>query len=140
MVKITSKGEGRCAVPPGEWRLLEYTLSETEMFPHPGSEGMPSATYVSASGSKRSPVVKVREGKTAYLPFGPPYKASVKVSSVRTGSLLSGPRAYLNLDITGSAGEIVNRIRVRGSNPPAPHLIVKTPDGQVVVDDHFRYG
>lgn len=139
IIKIRGGGSRRSALPAGEWRLVSYVIA-------PGPEGDAGrgtnffsqryGTFLKASATGKSPWISVKEGKTAYLPFGPPLKLSVR----RVGSLLRKRTAKLELQITGVGGEKVTDLLVRGRKPRDPALIIKKPDGEVVTRGRFHFG
>jgi len=103
-------------------------------------------TRVKASGTYGHPPVKVRKGETAELPFGPPYKPTVRVAYVqpaqqaRGGKSGAGRMAQLELQILGAAREICTDLMVNGNRPRAPSFEIATPKGKVIERGKFRYG
>lgn len=149
-------------LPEGEWRLLSYTIDltstsqpATKPAEKPARKGGllsrlvgsvvgtaeesitgPKLTMVSASGTKDYKPVKVKKGETADLPFGPPYKPTVKVEDWfrRKGS------AELSMDVVGSAGEVCTNLMVKGERPESPTFAIVAPDGEIVERGKFEYG
>jgi hypothetical protein len=181
-VQISGGKDKPCALPEGEWKLLNYTidvpkdkakelaksdekkeekeakksdekkgeekkssllstlskaiLGSSSMAP--ASIAIPSEgpTYVSASATGDYKAVKVTEGKTIVLPFGPPYKPTVKAQYYQPGQ----KKAELELLLVGSAGEICSDMRVNGGRPSAAHFTIKKPDGKTEAEGDFQYG
>ncbi len=79
--------------------------------------------------------VKVGQGRTALLPFGPPYKPVVTASTRR-----GGQEARLELKIVGCAGEICTDLMVNGQRPEEPSFVIATKDGEIVERGRFEYG
>ena len=91
-------------------------------------------TSVTAAGAAACPVLKVRQGQTLPLPFGPPYRPVVTTMPYPDKSL------RLELAIVGASGEVVNNIDVDGTRPPPPAFTVSNPKGEVVLRGNFQYG
>ena len=95
-----------------------------------------SYTMVSAQATGRSKPVEVRAGKTAVLPFGPPYRPVVKASSpARAGQPVS-----LELSIVGAASEVCSNLMVDGGRPKKPKFTILDADGEEVDSGSFEYG
>jgi len=94
----------------------------------------PRVTFVSADATRAYPPVKVREGKTALLPFGPPYRPVVGVR------YFDGDEAHLNLKLVGSAGEVCSDLMVEGDRPPEPTFEIRSKSGKTVASGKFEYG
>lgn len=156
-VKIGGGKAGPAPVPVGRWKLLNYRIDLTNVatapaekpaeakkpsilarlfsgVENPVSSG-PKYTWVTADGTKNCPAVDVREGKTALLPFGPPYKAIVSVS------YLSGNRqASLGMQIVGAAGENCTDLMVKGERPGKPEFEIRNKKGELVDSGKFEWG
>lgn len=139
IIKIRGGGNLKPALPAGQWRLVSYVIApepeggagrETNSFSHR------YGTLLRASATGKSPWITVKEGKTAYLPFGPPLNPMVRW----VGSLDKKRTARLELEITGVGGEKVTDLLVKGRKPIDPALIIKKPDGEVVTHDRFHFG
>jgi len=118
--------------PPLQDRLLRWVaeggLSRINPF-------RPRVAIVSAQATKDSPRVKVPEGKTTALAFGPPYKAVVDVSYV-----MGGGQASLGMKIVGSAGETCTNLTVEGGKPASPTFEIRTTKGEIIERGTFEYG
>ncbi len=136
VVKIDGGEEGVHPLPEGDWRLIEYTIDRTD----PEKRGRP--TFVTAAGTLESPKVEVREGKTAYFPFGPPYKPVVSKTRVFTSKDLfsSSRKASLSFNMQGTGGEILSEMTINGASPREPRLTIRNKKGEVIEKGRFRYG
>lgn len=93
------------------------------------------ATYLYAMATKDYPVVTVKDGETAELPFGPPLTTKAKVS------YWQGERqVYLELAIKGSVGEIVQDLAIKGDRPKAPRFEIVDSKDKKIVSGKFEYG
>jgi hypothetical protein len=102
-----------------------------------GSGGLrmgPRVTFVNAQATKDYPSVKVREGKTTLLAFGPPYKPVVEVQ------YFGGEEARLGMKLVGSAGETCSNLMVDGDRPPSPTFQITTTKGEIVARGKFEFG
>jgi len=164
-VKITGgKGEPT-PLPVGKWKLLAYTIDHTGYDPPPkpkddakkegggslleslasalmGAAGSsvpevprPRFTFVSAQATRDYPAIEVREGETAKLPFGPPYRPVVTVSYPEGEGKVS-----LAMNVVGSVGEHCTDLYVDGGRPKAPEFTIVGPDGKEVDRGKFEYG
>jgi hypothetical protein len=95
----------------------------------------PRVAMVSAQATKDCPTVKVPEGKTTSLPFGPPYKAVVDVSYV-----MGGDQVSLGMKLVGSAGETCTNLAVEGGKPDPPAFEIRTAKGEFIERGTFEYG
>ncbi len=157
-------GDEPVALPVGKWKLLSYTIDGTGLPAEPAKEdpatpeggvksllsalvealtgrsavspaGVARYTIVSADATEDCPTIVVREGETAELPFGPPFKPVVRVGSAQpTGEV------NLSLSMVGSAGEVCSDLRVDGQRPEAPKFTITDKEGEVVTEGTFRYG
>jgi len=93
------------------------------------------ATMVSAQATNDYPPVVVRKGETATLPFGPPYKPTVKVN------YSPGPgQVQLSMTLVGVGGERCSNMMVQGGRPSKPEFTISDPKGEVVYRGSFDYG
>jgi hypothetical protein len=162
-IKVNGDGSQPVALPEGDWKLLSYTIEQTpapEPEPKEGGKeeeekpsllntlakallgagtsvrtGRPRYSVVAARGTRDYEAVKVREGKTAELPFGPPYKPVVKVGG-RSGE----GAVLLAMSLVGTGGERCSNLLVDGGRPQAPEFTITTPDGREVERGKFKYG
>jgi hypothetical protein len=139
-------------LPEGDWKLVEYTIDRTGYKPE--EEGTQGAsllealsgalapprsarrpTQVSAQGTTECKPVRVREGKTVALPFGPPFKPVVEVAY---GA--GREEVQLGMSLVGSGGEKCSSLIVDGRQPDGVPFTISTADGDEVVRDTFRFG
>ena len=154
VMKIAGDESGRAPLPEGNWKLLSYMIDRTEADDKPaekkkttsetprttsfGSTSLssrPRYTRISARAKRDCAAVKVRGGKTVPLPFGPPYKPIVKVSSRRDANTV-----YLGMSLVGAGGEVCSSIVVGGQRPAQPEFTITTPDGKEVASGKFKFG
>jgi hypothetical protein len=159
-LKVVCGKSTSAAVPAGDWKLVSYTIDRTVYTPEGAPEAMkekpkensllgvltqgmtgatkkregPQYTGVSCAGGKDTAALKVEEGKTLKMPFGPPYKAVV------TARKASAKQAQLSLSLVGKAGEVCTNMMVSGDRPPAPKFTINTPKGETVSNGVFKYG
>ena len=95
----------------------------------------PRYTIVSAQGTKDYAAVKVRKGKTAKMPFGPPYKPVVSASYSTGADTVS-----LGMSLIGVAGESCSNVTINGARPGKPEFTITTADGEEVAAGSFEYG
>jgi hypothetical protein len=98
----------------------------------------PQFTIISAQGTAKYKPVKVSEGETVELPFGPPYKPLVTLDTIQGGG--SYKQAQLGMSLVGSVGEMVTNMMVNGTRPAKPEFTIKDPKGEVVQTGSFEYG
>ncbi len=148
---ISTNESGKSPLPVGDWKLLSYTIDHTAVADKKDdgslldtlSEALVQNTssprsYISARASRDfTEAVSIREGETVDLPFGPPYRALVKVS--RTSNSSGNRTAYLSLSLVGTGGEHVNNIVVNGSRPSVPEFTITSAE-EKVAQGKFRYG
>lgn len=158
LLKISGDAEGRALLPAGSWKLLMYTIDQSERGeaakPAEAAEAKPSLldtlagallgsrpqparpryTMVSARAKRDYPAVEVRAGETAELPFGPPYKPQV------TAAMQSAEQVSLGMSLVGIGGEICSNLIVDGGRPAKPAFTITDPDGKVVERGTFEYG
>jgi hypothetical protein len=96
----------------------------------------PKYTFVQARATEKPKPLKVAEGKTETLVFGPPYKPVVSVGWVNPGS----KDVSLQLKLVGVAGEVCETIMVKGAQPGAPTFRILKKDGELVKKGQFEYG
>jgi hypothetical protein len=142
ILKISGDKSQRLPLPLGNWKLISYTIDLTGR-PNPAlangdGEPQPSlgATRLSARVDQNSKPLEVAEGKTAALPFGPPFAALVTTSR----PLVAGQGASLGLSLVGSGGEVCSGLTVDGGRPAPPEFTISTPDGKEVDRGDFEYG
>ena len=163
MLQIAPDDSGKAPLPAGDWKLLSYTISQAEA-PKPApkaekkaeetsllnvltnaltavavtttSSSSPKLSYVSARASGDFKPIKVVEGKTAELLFGPPFKPVVSASTIRPGQTTIS----LSMSLVGGGGEVCSSLRVNGSQPAAPEFTISTKDGEEVAAGKFKYG
>lgn len=133
LLKISGVLRQPVALPVGNWKLLQYRITEATA---------KKPTYVSASATQDYPTVQVEKGKNAILPFGPPYKPLVRTSLAWFNS--SGATVQrlfrLSLALTGSQGEICTDLRVAGKRPEKPTFVIATNKGKIIERGSFEYG
>ena len=95
----------------------------------------PGWSMVAARGTRDCTAVKVVEGETVELPFGPPYKPLV--TAQRYGGR---EQVHLEMSLVGSAGEICSNLMVHGGRPGKPEFTITDPEGEVVQEGNFEYG
>lgn len=158
ILQISPDDSGEASVPAGEWRLLYYSIDRTET-PKPEAEkkdeeksvldvlgsalAMPppptaplGPTRVSARTTGDVKPVKVVEGKTTEMPFGPPYTPKVSVETIQTGqSAIS-----LGMSLVGIGGEVCSGLTINGKTPSAPEFTISTKAGEEVATGTFKYG
>ncbi|NLF07219.1 MAG: hypothetical protein GX594_04455 [Pirellulaceae bacterium] len=91
-------------------------------------------TLISAQATRDYQAVKVVEGRTAVLPFGPPFKPHVVVQYQRDKMV------QLGLTLIGSQGEICDNMIARGGRPSKPRFSITNAKGEVVQQGNFEYG
>jgi len=161
LLRIRGKRNTPVALPEGEWKLLSYSIDLTNAS-QPASQ--PAAqktarkgglfrrllgsvvgvdegsragpTMVSASATKGFKPVTVKNGRTAVLAFGPPYKPTVQVEEWQR----QPNSAALSMVLVGSAGEICTNLMVKGDRPEAPTFAIVAPGGEIVERGKFEYG
>jgi hypothetical protein len=99
------------------------------------SRWRPQFTFVSAEGTRDCPTVSVREGKTALLRFGPPFKPVVRAAGRREER-----EVRLEMSLVGCAGEICTDMWVNGDRPAAPRFEIATKKGDIVARGKFEFG
>lgn len=96
----------------------------------------PKFTLVKARATDKGKPIKVAEGKTEALPFGPPYKPVVSVSYFNE----KDREARLGLKLVGVAGEICESLTIKGQSPSQPTFRILDKDGALVKKGQFEYG
>jgi hypothetical protein len=148
LLKIAGGKSAPAPLPEGQWRLMSYTITQTEkqtptQEPAEGQQPqppVPSIRYhrVSARGTSDCAPIEVRGGQTAALPFGPDYKPVVTLSSLsKRGSDRS---ARLGLSLVGAGGETCTGLTVNSRRPGKPEFTITSPDGKEVARGNFEYG
>lgn len=134
---------GKAPLPPGNWRLLSYTIDRTGLdeeltvldvlyraLPSP-----PNRTAVMARGARSGKAVTVVGGQTAEMAFGAPYHLKV------TGQAVPGKNSIsLSMTLVGGAGESCSGMVVKGSQPSQPEFTITKADGSEVATGKFKYG
>jgi hypothetical protein len=159
ILEIDDSGTGKTPVPEGEWKLMSYTLersetAEPEADEEKKEEGSllellgsalstpvrrptpPRRTVVSARAKRDFEAVKVVEGETAEMRFGPPYIPKVETRNLRKGM----SKASLSMSLVGTGGEVCSNLLVKGNRPGAPEFTISTKDGEEVAAGKFKYG
>lgn len=94
-----------------------------------------NGTLIYARATSQYPLMKVKEGQTKEMAFGPPLKPTAKVEFWR-----SEKEAHLELQIKDAAEAVVKDLQVKGKRPPAPKFEITTGTGKKVVSGKFEYG
>jgi hypothetical protein len=175
-LKISGDKDSPSPVPVGEWKLLSYSIDQTET-PKPAEEkpkeenkpktddqaeskddspkamskaiknllnNAPAGTKairrstVSARATGNYKPVKVMEGETVEMPFGPPYKPVV--TSYPGVDAKKQPVTQLSMSLVGMAGENCSNMTVKGGRPEKPKFTIMDPDDKVVESGSFEYG
>ncbi len=152
ILKIQGKKDVPVAVPVGEWKLLQYTITKREQSAPAnadakesslmktykqlgGVKGAEKASFVAATGTRGCKAVKVVKGETVPMPFGPPYTPHV------TAAVYNSPSdVQLAMSLIGSAGEVCRNMTCDNQRPGAPHFEITDPKGKVVEQGDFEYG
>ena len=139
VVKIVGEKSKPVPLPAGDWQLVRYTINRTsrKSILNVLFNTEPGPTFVSATATTKYPIVELSDGKTTGLPFGPPYKPTVKAFRMRANS---DQTASLELQIKGSAGELCTDMEINGSRPGKPSFEIKTPKGKVIKRNKFKFG
>ena len=95
-------------------------------------------SHVTAQATAKYTPIKVLEGQTVELSFGPPYKPVVTVDYIQGGN--NNKQAQLGMSLTGSAGEVVSDMMVNGGRPSKPEFTIKDSKGEIVQNGSFEYG
>ena len=127
VVVIFGAKDQKCALMEGTWKVINYTLDATI---GNGSR----RTAVEATFGNSPPLVTVKKGETAILPFGGPFRAVVTASKTKKS------KVSLHLRIVGPSGEQCRSIRINGRRPPKPHFIIKDKNDKIVHQGDFEYG
>jgi hypothetical protein len=158
ILQISPDDSGKAPIPEGEWRLLSYTIDQTDAIQPevekkdeeksvlevlgsalampPPPKTRPGPTLVSARTIGDVKPVKVVKGKTVEMRFGPPYTPKVSAGAIQTGqSAIS-----LSLSLVGIGGEVCSGLSVNGNRPSAPEFTISTKDGEEVAAGKFKYG
>ena len=153
-------------LPAGDWKLISYTIDQSGYEKSAGEEeGKPKgrsllqtladalvgaassslsgstvsrsrSTLISTYGAEGSKVIKVREGRTVALPFGPPYKPVVTAPAGARG----GQKISLGLSLVGLGGEVCSSLIVDGTRPEEPTFTISTAKGEEVESGKFKWG
>ncbi|OHB76406.1 MAG: hypothetical protein A2W31_09655 [Planctomycetes bacterium RBG_16_64_10] len=155
-MKVRSDESGKFPLPIGKWKLEAYTIDRTGMLEPKKAElasersilgvltevlgptteaRAPRSTSVSANATMKYNAVEVKEGETAELPFGPPYRPAVDVQYRQGTNTVS-----LGLALVGVADEICSNMQIAGQRPGKPSFTITTSDGNTVAEGEFEYG
>ena len=144
---IRFQQDGPTAVPEGQWKLLSYRIVISGWKPPPDKKEEPKPGQkdadkerlceVTAFGTDKGAAVTVRAGKTATMPFGPPYKPVVEAN---VGRWEGGAEVKLSMSLVGCGGEAVDDLMIDGHRPPKPEIIIRDPEGQIVEKGSLEYG
>ena len=163
-LRVIGDKDGKSPLPEGEWKLLCYTIDRTgwkkpeESEPKTGEEpeSQPGIsadstprktakprdrkrtgpTIVSGRGKRDYRSVKVEQGKTVELPFGPPYLPVVFAEDTNQEKR----EVQLTLSLVGVGGEACSELHVGGRRPEKPKFTITTKDGKEVESGVFEYG
>ena len=116
-------------------KMLEEAIKAFINKPPVRSPSRPRWSMVSARATAECKPVKVVEGKTVELPFGPPYKPLVTAQNYGNQEQVS-----LQMSLVGVAGEICSNLMAHGGRPPKPDFTITDPKGEVVQQGSFEYG
>ncbi|NQU21974.1 MAG: hypothetical protein HQ567_11880 [Candidatus Nealsonbacteria bacterium] len=156
IIEIGSDESKPVALPVGEWKLASYTIDLTDSWKPeekpaeksvlktlagslagtPPTPVRSRTTRIMVYGSKDAKPVKVVEGQTVALPFGPPMKTIVTAS----GTLKPGQLSRLSFSLVDAAGGKCGSLMVGGARPQPPEFTIKTPDGDEVAQGRFKWG
>jgi hypothetical protein len=143
LVKIIGSKDKAVPLPAGDWRLCSYSIDLTGPTKQQAKPSNPSAgidipkfTLVRANGKQDAHATEVKEGKTAVIPFGPPFKPVVRAVPPRRG----GGEVQLELSLVGAGGESCSDMRVNGDRPEPPTFTISTPRGREVDSGKFKFG
>jgi hypothetical protein len=116
--------------------LLEAIVKAMAASAAPAVSAQPlRATRVSAQATSDYKPIEVRKGETVLLPFGPPYKPTVKVDYAQGSG-----QVRLGMTLFGSAGERCTDMMVQGNRPGKPSFTISNPKGEIVYRGNFDYG
>ena len=132
LIKISAKENEKVPVPAGQWKLMEYKVDKTDYTKK--KAGNVPFTYFKARSTKDYTPIVVKEGETADLPFGEPYKTSVQVRKY------GNSQVSLQLLIQDCIGAICEDVLVDGSRPEEPSFAITTANGKIVERGKFSYG
>jgi hypothetical protein len=123
---------------PGIFAAMVKAMGETASsgVPSLGDVGQPRTTVISAEATAACKPIKVVKDETVTLPFGPPYKTTVRPSYFQQ----QNDTMSLGLEMIGSAGEIVTNLSIKGARPDKPKIKILDPEGEVVNRGNFEYG
>ncbi len=163
-LEIESNDEGKTPVPEGQWKLMSYTIEQSETAKPDADKGKveekeegsimellssalstpssrttttprPRPTVVSASATADFKAVKVVADETVEMKFGPPYQPRVEAQNLRKGTTAS-----LSMSLIGAGGETCSSLSVNGRQPSAPEFTISRKDGEEVAAGKFKYG
>ncbi len=165
---IEGNKETPASVPEGQWKLLNYTIGQTEyekpITPaekkeEPKTEASPLQTLVDAlegllGGSEAADSAKPRSRETTAMAQA---TAGYKPITVRAGETVTMPfgppytptvtaspadrtHARLSMSLIGSAGEVCTSLIIDGSRPQKPAFVISDPSGKSIETGNFEYG
>ena len=142
ILEIAFDDEGNAVLPEGVWRLLSYTLLHAEVdsqeagLSPESSRPIGRPTMVSARAGRDVKAVRIADGKTTKMTFGPPFMPQVDASpSHRGDGTLS-----LQMSLVGAGGEVCSSMIIDGRRPSQPEFTISTKDGEEVASGKFSYG
>ncbi len=126
IVIVGAKDQKRALIE-GTWKVACYTLNANKA-------GGSRRTVVEATFGNSPPLVTVKKGETAKLPFGGAFRAVVTAAGTKK------TKVSLRLRIVGPAGERCKNILINGRQPPKPHFVIKDKDDKIIHQDDFEFG
>ncbi len=157
LLKVSGDKGQRVPLAVGDWKLMSYTIDRTGYGQSAeegedseessllkalagalmgGSDSESRTTRIIAYGDSGSKALKIREGETVALPFGPPFKPVVDAPD----SVRAGQDVRLGLSLLGSGGERCSSLMVDGKRPEEPKFTITTADGEEVESGKFKWG
>lgn len=142
ILEIAFGDQGNAMLPEGVWRLLSYTMLHAEADGQEADDSPESSrpmgrpTMVSARAGRDVKAVRIADGKTTKMTFGPPFTPQVDASpSHRGDGTLS-----LQMSLVGAGGEVCSSMIIDGRRPSQPEFTISTKDGEEVASGKFSYG
>jgi hypothetical protein len=169
ILKITGQKDSPVSIPEGEWKLLSYTIDQTEPpVPDKPAEKKDEPKAKSALLALGKVLENMINSANPSITIGPSYSivtaqgnANYKPVKVRKGESVEFPfgppfkpsvtldyiqninkakQAQLGMSLIGSVGELVTDMMVNGGRPSKPAFTIKDPKGEVVQTGSFEYG
>jgi hypothetical protein len=157
LIKVAGNKGDKIELPCGEWKLYTYTIDHSDQsavdaakkkIAEQRAEGnlrhgiKVPYTKVAGSASSQCKPIMVAKGKTAALPFGPPFKPSVTVGKhrYRKDEDTSIKKVKLNLKLIDASGAACSSMSVNGSRPEKPTFVVANSKGKIIERGAFEYG